>query len=80
MERYTIEVRKEVTPFLQEAAEAKGVTVEEEIIGLVQRTYAKRADDDWVHELIAMTRPGFIFEIPRMPWDRQTPFEFDDFS
>jgi hypothetical protein len=37
--------------------------------------------DDWVHELIAMTRPGIDFELPsRMPWERQTPFEFDDFS
>jgi hypothetical protein len=37
--------------------------------------------DDWVHELIAMTRPGIDFRLPdRMPWERQVPFEFDDFS
>lgn len=81
MERYTIEVRDEAVPFLHEAAEAKGVSIEEEIGSLVQRTYAKRTDDDWVHELIAMTRPGIDdFRVPRMPYDRQEPFEFHDFS
>ncbi|WP_374943594.1 hypothetical protein [Sphingomonas sp.] len=80
MERYTIEVREDAVPFLHEAAEAKGVSVEEEIGRLVQRTYAKRAEDDWVHELIAMSRPGVDFEIPRMPYDRQDVFAFDDFD
>lgn len=37
--------------------------------------------DDWVHELIAMTRPGIDFQMPsRQSWERQVPFAFDDFS
>ena len=37
--------------------------------------------DDWVHELIAMTRPGIDFSLAsRESWERQVPFEFDDFS
>ena len=37
--------------------------------------------DDWVHELIAMTRPGIDFNLPsRESWERQVPWEFDDFS
>ena len=81
MERYTIEVREEAVPFLHEAAEAKGVSIEEEIGNLVQHTYAKRAEDDWVHELIAMTRPGVDIRFPtRGLADRVLPFEYDDFS
>ncbi len=37
--------------------------------------------DDWVHESIAMTRPGVDFRLPsRLANDRQVPWEFDDFS
>ncbi|CAN5318708.1 hypothetical protein BH10PSE15_BH10PSE15_13630 [soil metagenome] len=37
--------------------------------------------DDWVHELIAMTRPGVEIEFPnRTLSDRVIPFEYDDFS
>ena len=37
--------------------------------------------DDWVHESIAMTRPGIELRMPsRLADDRQTPWEFDDFS
>ena len=37
--------------------------------------------DDWVHELIAMTRPGVEINLPRRGLgDRVIPFEFDDFS
>lgn len=39
------------------------------------------SSDDWVHELIAMTRPGVEIEFPnRMLSDRVIPFEYDDFS
>ena len=42
---------------------------------------AAGADDDWVHELIAMTRPGVEINLPhRGLGDRVIPFEFDDFS
>jgi hypothetical protein len=38
-------------------------------------------DDDWVHELIAMTRPGVEINLPhRGLGDRVIPFAFDDFS
>lgn len=38
-------------------------------------------DDDWVHELIAMTRPGVEINLPRRGLgDRAIPFAFDDFS
>ena len=81
MERYTIEVRDDAVRFLHDAADAKGVSVEEEIGSLVQRTYAKRTDDDWVHELIAMTRPGVEIRFPsRGLSDRVIPFQYDDFS
>jgi hypothetical protein len=37
--------------------------------------------DDWVHESIAMTRPGVELRLPgRLAHDRQVPWEFDDFS
>lgn len=37
--------------------------------------------DDWVHESIAMTRPGIDLHLPsRLAYDRQIPWEFDDFS
>jgi hypothetical protein len=37
--------------------------------------------DDWVHELIAMTRPGVEINFPfRALNDRPVPFEFDDFN
>lgn len=37
--------------------------------------------DDWVHELIAKTRPGVEIEFPRRALsDRIVPFEYDDFS
>jgi hypothetical protein len=36
--------------------------------------------DDWVHELIAMTRPGVEIEFPaRDINDRAVPFVYDDF-
>lgn len=81
MERYTIEVPDEALASLREAASEKGVSVEAELGRLVEQTYAKRAEDDWVHELIAMTRPGLDFQLPsRLSWERETPFEFNDFS
>jgi hypothetical protein len=37
--------------------------------------------DDWVHELIAMTRPGVEIEFPvRSIADRPVPFVYDDFD
>ena len=37
--------------------------------------------DDWVHKLIAMTRPGVEIRFPsRALSDRPIPFEYDDFS
>jgi len=37
--------------------------------------------DDWVHKLIAMTRPGAEIEFPRRTLsERPIPFEYDDFS
>lgn len=37
--------------------------------------------DDWVHELIAMTRPGVEIHLPfRELGGRVCPFEYDDFS
>jgi len=81
MERYTIEVRDDAASSLRDTADAKGVSVEAEISNLVARTYAKRADDDWVHELIAMTRPGVEhFGPDRLSWERQVPWEYDDFD
>ena len=63
------------------AASGKGVSVEVELGRLVEQAFAKRADDDWVHELIAMTRPGVDLNLPsRLSWERETPFEYDDFS
>jgi hypothetical protein len=42
---------------------------------------APAANDDWVHELIAMTRPGVDIEFPsRSLAGRVIPFEYDDFS
>jgi hypothetical protein len=36
--------------------------------------------DDWVHELIAMTRPGVEIEFPHRGIDeREVPFVYDDF-
>jgi hypothetical protein len=36
--------------------------------------------DDWVHELIAMTRPGVEIEFPARTIDqREVPFVYDDF-
>ena len=36
--------------------------------------------DDWVHELIAMTRPGVEIEFPvRRIDEREVPFVYDDF-
>lgn len=81
MERYTIELRDEASSALREAADAKGLSIEQELSGLVERTYAKRSYDDWVHELIAMTRPGVDFRLPdRLAWERQIPFDYHDFS
>ena len=81
MERYTIEVRDEAAASLRDVADASGVSVEDVISGLVERTHVKRADDDWVSELIAMTRPGVVINSPdRMTWERQVPFEYNDFS
>lgn len=38
-------------------------------------------NDDWVHELIAMTRPGIEINFPvRGLRDRVIPFQFDDFD
>ena len=38
-------------------------------------------DDDWVHELIAMTRPGVEIRFPlRAIHERVIPFQYDDFS
>ena len=38
-------------------------------------------DDNWVHELIAMTRPGVEINLFRRGLgDRIMPFQFDDFS
>jgi hypothetical protein len=49
--------------------------------GSAESAASKDWGDDWVHELIAMTRPGIEINIPaRMPWERQVPFEYDDFS
>lgn len=37
--------------------------------------------DDWVHESIEMTRPGVDLRLPgRLAYDRQVPWEFDDFN
>ena len=37
--------------------------------------------DDWVHESIEITRPGIDLRQPsRLAFDRQVPWEFDDFS
>jgi hypothetical protein len=42
---------------------------------------AAAPENDWVHELIAMTRPGVEIHFPyRGLGDRVMPFEFDDFS
>jgi hypothetical protein len=36
---------------------------------------------DWVHELIAMTRPGLDMELPDRAYiHRPPPFVFDDFD
>ncbi|MBV9884783.1 MAG: hypothetical protein JO276_17375 [Sphingomonadaceae bacterium] len=38
-------------------------------------------DEDWVHELIAMTRPGVEIEFPPHPIEeRPPPFIYDDFD
>ncbi len=52
MERITIDVPDDTAAQLREAAEAHGLTPEEELRGLVERTYAMRETDDWVRELI----------------------------
>jgi hypothetical protein len=81
VERYTIEVRDEAVSTLRNAAEAKGVTVESELGALVDRAVGLRASDDWVHELIALTRPGVADFMPnRWSWERPIPFEYDDFG
>jgi hypothetical protein len=37
--------------------------------------------DDWVHEVIAMTRPGVEIQFPLREIDeREIPFAYDDFS
>lgn len=37
--------------------------------------------DDWVHELIEMTRPGVEIRFPlRALYERVIPFQYDDFS
>lgn len=37
--------------------------------------------DDWVHELISMTRPGVEIKLPlRGLRERALPFQYDDFS
>ncbi|MEH3107374.1 MAG: hypothetical protein PGN09_08840 [Sphingomonas fennica] len=79
MERYTIEVDDAALASLREVAEARGISIEEAIGGLVETTYAPNATDDWVHELIAMTRPGVDFTLPdRLPWERPLPFADHD--
>ena len=79
MERITIEVRGDAADALRASAEANGHSIEEEIGGLVERTYV-RADDDWVHEVIAMTRPGVEIQFPvRGINEREVPFVYDDF-
>jgi len=82
LERFTVEVRDEATvQTLRGNAAAHGRSVEEELGRLVERTYGKRADDDWVHELIAMTRPGVEIEFPSRNIDeRPVPFAYDDFD
>lgn len=81
MERYVIEVRDEAVSSLRDAADAKGVSVETELGALVDRAYGLRADDDWVHELIAITRPGIENLLPdRWSWERQIPFQYHDFD
>jgi len=40
-----------------------------------------KPERSWVHELIAMTRPGFEIEFPvRRIDDRPIPFVYDDFD
>jgi len=81
VERFSIEVRGDALPSLRDAADANGHSVEAELGSLVARTYSKRAEDDWVHALIAMTRPGVEYiGSMRMSWEREIPFEFDDFD
>ena len=81
MERCTIELGDKTLSAVREAADAHGVSLEQEIGGMVERAYTRRADDDWVHELIAMTRPGVEIHVPaRLSWERELPFEYDDFS
>ncbi|WP_375393829.1 hypothetical protein [uncultured Sphingomonas sp.] len=42
---------------------------------------ARDFGDDWVHEVIAMTRPGIEIEFPvRAINEREIPFVYDDFS
>jgi len=42
---------------------------------------SKTPERSWVHELIAMTRPGFEIEFPvRRIDDRPIPFVYDDFD
>ncbi len=44
-------------------------------------TPSREWGDDWVHELIAMTRPGVEINLRvRGLSDRVVPFQFDDFS
>jgi plasmid stability protein len=81
MERFTVEIGDEATRALRDRAESHGRSVEEEIGGLVQRSAAKRTDDDWVSELIAMTRPGVEIDWPaRTIEQRGVPFLYDDFD
>jgi hypothetical protein len=41
---------------------------------------AAESNDDWVHEAIAMTRPGIEIEFPiREINEREIPFAYDDF-
>jgi plasmid stability protein len=81
VERYTIEVPDEAADVLREQAAANGRSVEDEIGGLVERTLAKRTDDDWIGELIALTRPGVDIRFPiRSPAGRVIPFQYDDFD
>lgn len=74
VERITIDVSDEALPLLREVAETHGLSVEEEVRSLVERTYTRRAEDDWVTELIAIAG-GVGMDLPErhdLPEDRET--------
>lgn len=50
-------------------------------VGSAESGRQKDWGDDWVHELIEMTRPGVEINWPvRGLQERAIPFEFDDFD